>query len=81
MITTSPERRRIGIGSSSRVAPPNRKIAALPILQRPMVNTKCAALGESLRYRNQRGGSADLRPVDVSHESILVNGISVLPLR
>lgn len=32
MITTSPERRRIGVGSASRVVPPSKKIAALPIL-------------------------------------------------
>lgn len=32
MITTSPERRRIGIGSTSRVVPPSKKIVAFPSL-------------------------------------------------
>ena len=32
MIKTSPERRRMGIGSASRVVPPSKKIAALPTL-------------------------------------------------
>jgi hypothetical protein len=32
MITTSPERRRMGTGSMSRVRPPMRKTAAFPSL-------------------------------------------------
>jgi hypothetical protein len=40
MMTTSPERRRIGTGLTSRVRPPMRKIAELPSLLEVSVNNK-----------------------------------------
>jgi hypothetical protein len=40
MITTSPERRRMGMGSVSRLVPPSKKMAALPMLWGSVISEK-----------------------------------------
>lgn len=73
MIMTSPDRRRIGTGSASRVSPPMRKMAALPRL--PDGQTIHGAPMERSEADSRDGykgrSRAYLGAIDVSHECVL----------
>jgi len=68
MITTSPERRRIGIGSASLVRPPMRKTAALPSLR----------LFVNMRRRNDGENAYD---IDTKGEVAQTSDLSTWPIR
>lgn len=70
MTTMSPERSRIGVGTTSRVRPPMRKIAALPRLLGALVRMKVGQIEVVSRNRNKWRGCANLGMVNMTHETI-----------
>lgn len=73
MITTSPDRRRIGTGSKSRVSPPMRKIAAFPRLpDGQTIHDAPMGRNEADSRDGYKGRSrAHLGAIDVRHECVL----------
>ena len=71
MITTSPERRIIGVGETSLEVLPMRNIAALPSLMRVQSEWMRTDMCRYERYGDKRCGGRDFGTIHVPHKSVL----------